>query len=287
MAAKYNFLFINPVSLPSDNVNQDANYSADMPKEQKLRIDLLGLRDILNDVEWDFWDGPVAPSADWVMESRAAFAFAGWARQELVQRAVDSKKYNGIVCLGGTEPGINECREIGKRAGIPVMSCAFAAMHCASMLGHRFSVIDMNEIHNMYYYDAVLRNRMTDRCASLRNLNLYHPRAGLQEADSLIAQREKALNGEKSIAVDRAIEQAELAIREDGAQVITFGCSDLYFLKRFVKSGLEEKGYDVPVLEGYSCAIEVLKMMVDLGENVSGLWYTAGMPANPRTKVLI
>ena len=51
---------------------------------------------------------------------------------------------------------------------------------------------------------------------------------------------------------------------EDGAEVITFGCSALFWLKPFVRHGLLELGWDVPILEGYSCAIELAKSMVNL-----------------------
>ena len=58
---------------------------------------------------------------------------------------------------------------------------------------------------------------------------------------------------------------AAAAIEEDGAEVITFGCSGTFWLQPFVKEGLLELGWDVPVLEGYSTAIAQAKLMVDLG----------------------
>jgi hypothetical protein len=44
------------------------------------------------------------------------------------------------------------------------------------MLGNKFSVIDLADVHNMHYYDLVLRHRMDRRCASIRNINYPLPR---------------------------------------------------------------------------------------------------------------
>ena len=93
-------------------------------------------------------------------------------------RPARAASYNAIVLLGGGEPGFMESREIARRYGIPVTSCAFSQMHIASMLGNKFSVIDFTETHNMYYYDLVVRHRFADRCASIRNINFYHARPG-------------------------------------------------------------------------------------------------------------
>ena len=55
------------------------------------------------------------------------------------------------------------------------------------------------------------------------------------------------------------------AIEEDGAEVITFGCSDVFWLQSFLQKRLNEMGWEMPVLEGYSSAIALAKLFVDLG----------------------
>ena len=100
-------------------------------------------------------------------------------------------------------------------------------------------------------------------------------------------ERDKALAGEPSIAVDNAIEQAELALTEDGAEVITLGCSGVFWLKPFIQAGLDERGWEVPVLEGYSSSILLAKLMIDLGVNASGITYMADHPERLPGKILM
>ena len=55
-------------------------------------------------------------------------------------------------------------------------------------------------------------------------------------------------------------------------------------LKPFVRNGLLELGWDVPVLEGYSCAIELAKSMVNLDIEASSLMFPPDHPSKWRRK---
>ena len=66
--------------------------------------------------------------------------------------------------------------------------------------------------------------------------------------------------GESSLAVERAIDQADAALREDGAEVITLGYSGVFWLQPFIQKGLNELDWEVPVLEGYSASIDACKV---------------------------
>ena len=281
---KYRFLFIQPFQLPRDSRFADTYHSDVLNKEQRLRMDYLNIRHLLEDVEWDFHGGPIAPYGDWAVETREEFCYVAAARLPIVREACESGKYNAIVLLGGGEPGFLESREIARHYRIPVTSCAFSQMHIASMLGNKFSVIDFTEAHNMYYRDLVVRHRFAERCASIRNINYYHARPGLEVESTIADEREKALRGEHSQAVERAVGEAVVAIEEDGAEVITFGCSDAFWLQSFVQKRLDEMGWEAPVLEGYSCAIALAKLFVDLGVDASGLAFPSDRPRRWRRK---
>jgi Asp/Glu/hydantoin racemase len=247
-------------------------------------MNYLNIGHLLEDVEWDFHGGPVAPYGDWAVETREEFCHVAAARLPIVRAACESGKYNAIVLLGGGEPGFLESREIARKYGIPVTSCAFSQMHIASMLGNKFSVIDFTETHNMFYYDLVVRHRLTERCASIRNINFYHARPGVEDENTIDKEREKALRGEPSEAVERTVKEAVAAIEEDGAEVITFGCSDVFWLQSFLQKRLHDIGWEVPVLEGYSCAIVLAKLFVDLGVDASGLNFPSERPKRWRRK---
>jgi len=281
---KYRFLFIQPFELPRGSRFADPYHSDALSKERRMRMNQLDIRPLLEDVEWDFHGGPVAPYGDWAVETREEFCHVAAARLPIVREACESGKYNAIVLLGGGEPGFLESREIARKYGIPVSSCAFSQMHIASMLGNRFSVIDFAESHNMYYRDLVVRHGFAGRCASIRSVNYYHARPGYEDEATMADEREKALRGERSEAVERAATEALAAIEEDGAEVITFGCSDAFWLQPFLQKRLAETGWEAPVLEGYSCAIALAKLYVDLGVDASGLTFPGDRPRRWRRK---
>lgn len=281
---KYRFMLIPAFRLPENS--RFANTRNGLPKEQRL-MNFAGVQHLLEDVEWDLHEGALATYGDWAVENREEFLLAGAARLSIVREACESGKYNALILLGGGEPGYLESREIARRYGIPVTSCASAQMHVACMLGNKFSVIDLAESHNMYYADVIVRNRFAERCASIRNINYPHPRPSAPEKSPLHAEKMLALKGEPSPVVERAVKEAVAAIEEDGAEVITFGCSGIFWLRPFVEKRLKELGWEVPVIEGYSCAISLAKLYVDMGVDASGLTFPADRPQKSRRKKIV
>lgn len=282
-AKRYRFYLINAFHLPVDSPWRHR------PLEGAKEVRLMNhdmVSPHLHDVDWELGHGPTARYGDWPVENRQEFADVAAGRIPLVKEAIESGKFDAVVLLGGGEPGAMECREVGRRHGVPVTSCAFAQFHYASMLGNKFSVIDMAEVHNMYYYNLVIQHRMDQRCASIRNLDFPLPRPGAPNDRPVSQEKAKALAGEQSDMVDAAIEAAIDAIENDGAEVITFGCSASFWLQPFVKKGLHEAGWDVPVLEGYSCAIELAKSMVNLGIDASSLMFPEDHPKRVRKKMV-
>ena len=155
------------------------------------------------------------------------------------------------------------------------------------MLGDSFSIIDIEGVHNVYYRDLVRTHQLQNRCKSIRTIGYSLPRPGDTDPDTLTKQCEAVARGDKNIVVERAIEQAEAAIIEDGAEVITLGCSMTFFLKPHIEKGLNELGWDVPVLEGYTSSIELAKLMVNLGVNASGITYMGARPKRSLNKITV
>ena len=272
---KYRFLLIQPFYVPGGSPYYRSVEG--LPKEKALmNYDMV--KGSLEDVEWEFHPGAPTNYGDWAVENREEFAMVAGGRLPIVREACESGKYNGIVLLGGGEPGFLESREISRQHGVVVTSNAFSQMHIASMLARKFSIIDYAESHNMYYSNLVVQHGFERRCASIRNLGYHHPRPGFGGEPYLGDEKEKALRGEPSEAVKYAIDEAEDALVEDGAEAITFGCSGCFWLQPFVKEGLEERGWEVPVIEGYTAAIELAKMMINLGVNASGITFPADRP---------
>lgn len=279
-AKKYRFILIQAFQLPESSPYR--HRPTEGPKEKGLQ-NHDQVAPFLADVEWDLHPGALTTYGDWQVENREEFACAAAARLPIVREACKSGKYNGIVLLGGGEPGFQESREIARPFGIPVTACAHSQMHVATMLGNKFSIIDMAENHSSYYQTLVVQHRFDQRCASIRNLQLPHPRPGYSDLH-LAEQKQKALRGETSEMLEAAVVEAVAAIEEDGAEVITFGCSATFWMQPYLERRLHELGWEVPVLEGYRCALGLAKMMVDLGLTASGLTFPGDRPQKWRRK---
>jgi Asp/Glu/hydantoin racemase len=280
-ASRYRFLLIHAFQLPASSPYLHRPITG--PKEQCLPNYEL-VKPVLDGVEWDLHPGPLAPYGDWAVENREEFALVAAGRLPIVKEACASGKYNAIVLLGGGEPGFPEAREIARPFGIPVTSCAFSQMHIATMLGNKFSVIDLAESHSMYYYNLVIQHRFDHRCASIRNVHIPFMRPGHPTELSPQGERQKAMQGARSEMVERAVAEAVCAIEEDGAEVITFGCSATFWLKPLLEKRLAQMGWEIPVLEGYTSAIALAKTLVDLGVSASGLTFPEDRPRKWRRK---
>ncbi len=287
-SAKYRFILIPPFRLPDPEQYTVPAYSepADTAQEKRLLNSDLVLPH-LADVDWELHPGAEPPYGNWSVESREEFAHAAVARMGLVREACESGRYNGVILLGGGEPGFLESREIGRKHGVVVTANAFSQMYLATMLGDGFSIVDIEGVHNVYYRDLVRAHQLERRCRSIRNIGYALPRPGDTDADTLTAQCRLAEQGEYSVAVERAVDQAEKAILEDGAEVITLGCSMTFFLQPHIKEGLRARGWDVPVLEGYTASIELAKLMVNLGVNASGITYMDVRPQRLPEKIFV
>ncbi|BBK32343.1 hypothetical protein EDC65_1141 [Stella humosa] len=278
---KFRFLLINAFSLEPGSGFQMRAFSG--PKEEQMH-NYADVAPFLADVDWDLHPGARSTHGNWPVETKFEFMSVGINRLPLVREACESGKYNAIVLLGGGDPGYLEAREIGRSFGIPVTTCAHAQMHMAGLLGHKFSIIDISETHNMQMYNLVLQYRMADRCASIRNVNFPLPKPQYSDERPIQVERDRALRGEPSAMLDAAVEEAVSAIEEDGADVLMIGCSAAFWLQPLLQKRLREMGWDVPVLEGYRCAIEAAKTLVSLGVDASGLAIPLGRPSRWRRK---
>ena len=273
----FRFAFINAFTTPAQKAKQ--------PKEKTLQ-NYDNIKHLLEDVEWDAYPGGDVTYGDWPVETREELLYAAAARLPVVRKACETGKYNAVILLGGADPGFLEAREIAHKYHIALTSCGHASYNMACVLGHKFSVIylpgaglpKMHQIVSTYY--------LGERCASIRHLSIHLPRPGYDDAVVLEEEKQKALAGKRSEAVERAVVEAVDAIENDGADVITFGCSGLYWLTPFLQKRLDDLKWDVPVLDGYTCAILQAKSLVALGRDCSGLTWPPDRPEKLRRRKL-
>ena len=178
--SRYKFILIPPFRLPDKDQYTVPAYSepAESPKAERLLNSDFVLKH-LEDVDWDLHPGAVPRYGNWSVETREEFAYAATERIECVREACESGKYNGVILLGGGEPGFLESREIGRKHGVVVTANAVSQMYLATMLGDAFSVIDIEGVHNVYYRDLIRKHQLQHRCRSIRNIGYALPRPGI------------------------------------------------------------------------------------------------------------
>lgn len=282
--AAYRFLLISAFSLP-----EGAGYRmrAFRGRKEDMLLNHEMLAPLLAGIEWEVHPGAPATHGAWPVETREEFAITGVNRLKVVREACESERWNAIVLLGGGDPGFLEAREIGHRHGVAVTACAHSQMHAAGLLGHRFSILDISENHNLRMADLVVQYRLADRCASIRNLEFPLSRPAHAGRVTVQDESERHARGEPSAMLEAAVTESVAAIEEDGAETIILGCSAAYWMQPVLRRRLAEMGWDVPVLEGYRCAIAQAKMLVDLGMDASGLAFPPDPPRRVRRRKLV
>jgi Asp/Glu/hydantoin racemase len=279
--SKYRFLLINAFSLAPGSDFQMRSFTG--PKETQI-YNYEDLKPFLADIDWDLNPGAPATHGNWPVTTKQAFMSTGNNRLPLVREACASGRYNAIVLLGGGDPGYLEAREIARSYRIPITSAAHAQMHLAGLLGAKFSIVDIAETHNMQMSHLVVQYRMTERCASIRNVNYPLPNPNFPNDRPIQAERDRAVQSGSSDMLEAAVQESVAAIEEDGAEVIILGCSAAFWMQPLLQKRLMEIGWDVPVLEGARSAIVVAKTLVDLGVDASGLAFPSERPAKWRRK---
>ena len=164
--------------------------------------------------------------------------------RKVVQAEDDGVDAVIIDCMA--DPGLQAAREM---VSIPVIGPAETAMHVASMLAHRFSVLTVLDRAVPMFHEHAHRMGVAERLASVRAVNI--PVLELGDTERVV----KAL-----------VEQSVVAVREDGAHLIVFGCTGMIGLAEEVEKGLVAQGIaDVPVIDPGVLAVKVAEALADIG----------------------
>jgi allantoin racemase len=200
------------------------------------------------------------------------------AAPDTIAKIIEAERdgVDGVIinCMG--DPGMHGAREA---VAIPVIGPGEATMHIASMLGHQFSVLTvLSTLRPQYEHQAKIYG-VFDKLASVRSVDI--PVLEL-EAD-------------RAHMVSALIDQAILAIEEDGADVLIFGCTGMLGAAEQVQAGLEARGYGgVPVIDSMVAAIKLTEALVDMGLRHSKRTYPyppakriVGYDLSPRTRMAL
>lgn len=168
------------------------------------------------------------------------------------------RPFDAVIQAGYGEHGREGLQEL---LNVPVVDITDAAASTAMFLGRAYSVVTTLDRTVPLIEDRLKLSGLWDRCASVRA-------SGMAVLE---------LESSPHKALEAIVRQAELAVREDKAEVICLGCGGM--------AGLDERIRQltgVPVIDGVSAAVTIVESLVRLGLSTSKV----RTYAPPRPKVI-
>lgn len=148
-----------------------------------------------------------------------------------------------IACFG--DPGLLAARELAQG---PVVGIAEAAMHMATLVATRFSIVTTLPRTLIIARHLLQQYGFEHHCAALHAIDL--PVLSLEDGSGLAQEKVR----------QRCIQ----SIRQDGCGAIVLGCGGMADL---AQSLTRELG--VPVIDGVTAAVKMVESLVALGLNTS------------------
>jgi allantoin racemase len=143
-----------------------------------------------------------------------------------------------IACFG--DPGVHAAREAAKG---PVVGMSEAAMHLATLIAAKFSVVTLPARTRIHAERVVSECGFHRQCASVRAIDL--PVLDLESPEGA--------------DFPSILTECRKALEDDGAEAIVLGCAGMADLVPELSSELE-----VPVIEGVAAAVKMVESLVAL-----------------------
>jgi allantoin racemase len=153
--------------------------------------------------------------------------------------------FDAVVQAGFGEHGREGLQEL---LDVPVVDITEAAGHVAALIGHRYSVVTTLDRTVPLIEDRLVLAGLRNRCASVRSSGMT------------VLQLEE----DPKTAVKAIVREAELAVRDDRAEVICLGCGGMAGLDEAVRQAT-----GVPVVDGVTAAVTLAESLVRLGLSTS------------------
>ncbi|PLR24237.1 MULTISPECIES: allantoin racemase [Pantoea] len=148
-----------------------------------------------------------------------------------------------IACFG--DPGLLAAREL---ASGPVIGIAEAAMHTATLVATRFSIVTTLPRTLVIARHLLQQYGFTHHCAALHAIDL--PVLALEDGSG--------------VAQEKVRQRCMQAKREDGSGAIVLGCGGMATLAQDLTKEL-----GMPVIDGVSAAVKMVESLVALGFGTS------------------
>tara|TARA_Y100000588_G_C14239154_1_gene918609 strand:- start:989 stop:1678 length:690 start_codon:yes stop_codon:yes gene_type:complete len=171
------------------------------------------------------------------------------ARPSIVSSVIESAESGAdaviVYCFG--EPGVEESRQ---KVNVPVLGIAAPAMHMASMLGKRFSVIASVEEHCPLINALAKKFGLIDNMAAPLAVNI--------SPDSF--------NNNDDLLLSRLIGKAKLSIENEKVDTFILGCGSMQSKASLIREAIKHTlGYTVQVVDPLSISVHLAIVIVKAG----------------------
>lgn len=155
--------------------------------------------------------------------------------------AKEQDNYDGFIIACGDDPGLFAAREVTDK---PVVTIGQSPMLIAPLLGRKFTILGTWKGDGPRSVDKVAKYGLSEMLASV------------------IPSGETVLGSHCDHAglIDRLEVLGRKAIEEDGAEVLITTCAGMAGVHKELSRRL-----GVPCLEGVSCAVKLVEILIDLG----------------------
>ena len=159
----------------------------------------------------------------------------------LMMRLVEEweNKTDAFVIACTCDPNLTLLRELTDK---PTLGAGECSMLLASVLGHRFSILQTTAHSVPMKRELVKKYGFSERCASV---------VAVDENTSASME-------------DKLYEAGRIAISRDGAEVLALGCAGLAGLDARLRARL-----DVPVVDGVTASVKIAEAVVSSGNKTS------------------
>jgi allantoin racemase len=166
------------------------------------------------------------------------------ATMKLIYKLEKDGNYDAAILGCAGDPGLDAAREITDR--MFVVGPGQSSLQVATMLGHRFSLITIEDSMIASSYEMAYKAGVLAKMASVVSVN--------------IPVLELATN--KAASLEKLVAEAQLAIERDRADVLVLGCMSMGFLN--VAKEIEA-AVGIPVVNPSISALKVAEAVVGSG----------------------
>jgi allantoin racemase len=215
----------------------------------------------LQGIEVDIDEGyPVDPDKPTETRDDEVLAMITPGLLSRVRHYSEMGKYDAIVTSGSIEPGFFAAREISK---IPIACAIHAAVHAASLIGDRFSIIELTDPMAKIVRRFVDSYGFGHKLASVRTLG--RSSTFMMGIVRKVKKEDRLKIPEARKHIDHIGELCTEAIEKDRADCLILGCPPLQCLEDEIRVILDEKGYEeIQLISEIPAAVEVAKLMVNM-----------------------